>query len=243
MWKLSCLLLTSLVLTGCQALDPSASDTQPAATQTERTPVPEGINDNFLSAEVDPSEWKTRWEAESREVCANRDAIVDSIGIAAGSTVLDVGAGTGLYVAPFSRAVGTDGRVIPLDIAPGFVEHLSERCQAEGFTNVRPALSNERSVEQPTASVDTAFVCDTYHHFEYHEDMLRSLHAALRPGAQLIIIDFERIPGVSSEWIMGHVRAGKELVTAEIEAAGFHFEEEVSLPGLSENYFLRFRRP
>ena len=32
-----------------------------------------------------------------------------------------------------------------------------------------------------------------------------------------MIVDFERIPGVSSEWILGHVRAGKLEVIADEE--------------------------
>jgi predicted methyltransferase len=71
--------------------------------------------------------------------------------------------------------------------------------------------------------------------------MLASIHRALRSGGVLVVIDYERIPGVSSSWILGHVRAGKETVIGEIEAAGFRLvEERKGL--LSENYFLRFRR-
>jgi len=39
------------------------------------------------------------------------------------------------------------------------------------------------------------------------------------------------------------VRAGKQTFRAEIEANGFDFVEEVEVPGLEENYFLRFVRP
>jgi hypothetical protein len=39
---------------------------------------------------------------------------------------------------------------------------------------------------------------------------------------------------------MGHVRAGREEVIDEVEAAGFRFEDEpLKLRG---NYFLRFRK-
>jgi len=71
--------------------------------------------------------------------------------------------------------------------------------------------------------------------------MLASIHRALRPGGSLVIIDFERIPGVSSAWVMNHVRAGKETVIREVEAAGFRLEKEIPL--LRQNYMLRFRRP
>ncbi len=229
-----------LLAWACLGLGACAST---APDSTERSAVPEGINDRFLSAELNPDEWASRWEAESREVCALRDEIVAAIGITPGSTVVDVGAGTGLFVAPFAEAVGPEGRVLAVDIAPAFVAHLTERSREEGFSNVQARLSQERSLGLKPGSAHYAFVCDTYHHFEYHEDMLDSLFRTLHSGGELVIVDFERIPGVSREWILGHVRAGKQEVTQEVVAAGFVFVEEVSLPGLQENYWLRFRKP
>ena len=58
-----------------------------------------------------------------------------------------------------------------------------------------------------------------------------------------MVIDFERIPGVSREWTLGHVRAGKSVFRQEIEQAGFEFVEEIPLEQFEENYFLRFRKP
>jgi predicted methyltransferase len=99
------------------------------------------------------------------------------------------------------------------------------------------------SVELQRASVDVAFVCDVYHHFEAPQDSLASLYSAIRPGGSLIVIDFDRIPNESSEWLLGHVRAGQDVFTAEIEAAGFRLTKEIELDGLKDNYMLRFERP
>ena len=59
----------------------------------------------------------------------------------------------------------------------------------------------------------------------------------------MVIVDFERIPGVSSEWTLNHVRAGKETVRKEVEAAGFNFDREITVPEFKENYLFRFRKP
>ena len=42
--------------------------------------------------------------------------------------------------------------------------------------------------------------------------------------------------------MLDHVRAGKDVFTSEVEAAGFEKVEEVKVDGLRENYFLRFRK-
>ncbi len=61
-------------------------------------------------------------------------------------------------------------------------------------------------------------------------------------GGDMFVVDFERIPGLSSNFILGHVRAPKATVIAEIEASGFKLVEEIDLKGLKENYLLRFRK-
>jgi ubiquinone/menaquinone biosynthesis C-methylase UbiE len=157
--------------------------------------------------------------------------------------VADVGAGTGLYTRLFSKAVGDKGWVYAVDINPRFLEHIQARAKAEGQTNITSVLSPQDSVSLPPASVDLVFICDTYHHFEFPTPSLASIFAAMKPGAELVLIDFERIEGVSSEWIMGHVRAGREVFRKEVEDAGFELVEEVKVDGLKENYCLRFRKP
>jgi hypothetical protein len=91
-------------------------------------------------------------------------------------------------------------------------------------------------------SIDFAFICDTYHHFEYPMGTMHSLVKALKKGGTLVVIDFERIEGQSSKWLLGHVRAGKEVFRKEIEDAGLTFVEEIKVDGFKENYFLRFRK-
>ena len=72
---------------------------------------------------------------------------------------------------------------------------------------------------------------------------MRSLFEAMKPGGQVIVVDFERIEGVSRDWLLGHVRAGKDVFKQEIVEAGFTFSEEVKIDALKENYCLRFVKP
>ena len=65
-----------------------------------------------------------------------------------------------------------------------------------------------------------------------------SIHRALKPGGEILLVEFQRIPGTSSDFIMNHVRAGKEVFVQEITDAGFVPVETIDLPGLEENYIV-----
>jgi len=185
-------------------------------------------------------QWVERFESEGREVYDQRDAIVARSGVRRGMTVADVGAGTGLFTRLFARAVGPDGKVYAVDISRTFIDNVLRTSRAQGLNNVKGIVNSQTDTGLSPASVDLVFLSDTYHHFEYPEKMLTSIRRALKPGGILVIIDFERIPGKSSAWILGHVRAGREQVIREIEAAGFRLIDQPAM--LKENFYLRFRR-
>jgi len=201
-----------------------------------------GINSRFLDPELDVDSFVKRFEIDNREVYAARNEIIRSIGLKEGQRIADVGAGTGLYSRLFAGVVGQPGWVYAIDISPRFIEHINATVVEKKIDNVTSVLCHADSIALPPASVDIAYVCDTYHHFEFPEQTTKSIYEALKPGGQLIVVDFQRIPGKSRDWILGHVRAGKEIVTSEIESTGFKYVEEVEIPGLEENYFLRFKK-
>jgi len=239
------LLLFSLALPlfSCSCEGVPRKPARPLQPPPEEVSAKPGINDDFLKKKVDVAEWTQKFETETREIAAHKEAIVASMKLRKGNDVVDVGSGTGLFLKPLAEAVGVAGKVYALDISPDFIEALKQRAKVEKLEQVEVRLSKERSVELPSLSVDAAFVCDTYHHFEYPQHVLFSLYKAIRPLGSLYIVDFERIPGVSSQWVLEHVRCDKRTVIKEIEQAGFVFEEEVKMPELKETYVLRFQRP
>lgn len=198
-----------------------------------------GVNAPYEEADVEL--WRGRFEREGREVYDKRAEIVAETGLRPGMVVADIGAGTGLFTREFSRAVRPGGRVYAVDIAPAFVEDIRRLARIEGLDNVLAIQNTEHQTALPPDSIDLAFLCDVYHHFEYPQDMLASILASLRPGGRMVLIDFRRTPGRSRPWVLQHVRADAATVIAEVEAAGFELERES--PILAENYFLVFEKP
>jgi ubiquinone/menaquinone biosynthesis C-methylase UbiE/intracellular sulfur oxidation DsrE/DsrF family protein len=209
-----------------------------AASAQEKSVKP-GINDSFRNP--DPKEFQGRFEVESREVFGRRNEIVAACKLKPGLSVADIGAGTGLFTRLFADAVGKDGRVIAVDISQKFLDQIAQTCRESGRRNVETLLGQGDSTELPADSVDVAFICDTYHHFEFPLKTMASLHRALKLGGRVIVIDFRRVPGTSTDWVLNHVRAGQEVVESEIVQSGFmKSRDEKGL--LAENYLVEFTK-
>ncbi len=206
--------------------------------QAQDTSVNPGINDSFQ--DPNPKSFVERFEKEGREVYDNREAIVKKVGLKPGMVVADVGAGTGLFTRLLAPGVGPGGKVYAVDIAKTFVNHTVMSARARGLKQVEGIVCDPDDVKLPAGSVDVVFICDTYHHFEFPQKTMRSILKALKPDGRIYLLDFERIEGVSSDWILGHVRAGKDVVIGEIESVGFELEESFDL--FEENYFVKFRK-
>ena len=203
--------------------------------------VKPGINDKFLDPNLKVEEWTQKFETESREIYHQREKIVSGMGLKPGMAMADIGAGTGLFTLPFAQAVGDSGKVYAVEIAKNFLTHIKDRALKASAKNVETVLCTPNSVELPEASIDLAFICDVYHHFEFPQATLATLHKALKPSGEIVLIDFKRIPGESSDFVMGHVRAGQDVFESEVIAAGFEKVSEVK-DVLKENYFVRFRK-
>jgi ubiquinone/menaquinone biosynthesis C-methylase UbiE len=197
-----------------------------------------GINKAFENPDL--PEFLKKFEGESREIAAHATEIVSACKLKPGMAVADVGAGTGLFTRKFATEIGDRGKVFAVDISAAFLKHIEKTCADGQIKNVETILCDQFSTKLPKNSVDLVFICDVYHHFEFPQRTLQSIHDALRPGGRMVLIDFERIEGKSSDWTLSHVRAGKEVFVREVTAAGFKAAGEEKL--LKENYFVRFEK-
>ena len=211
----------------------------PAAAQHQHeqiTPTAEKLNESF---DTDSGQWVKGFESEGRAIFDKRFEVLDALGLEPGMDVADIGAGSGLYSRLIAERVGPSGMVFAVDIAANLVNHITETADAMGLGNVRAIVGGDTSPRLLEHSVDLVFIADSYHHFEYPGEMLQGIKKALRPDGRLILIDWERIEGVSHPFILAMVRAGKATFIDEFMAAGFELVEEI--PIFTEEYMLEFQ--
>jgi ubiquinone/menaquinone biosynthesis C-methylase UbiE len=220
-----------------------------AVTALAQTPPVQGgqkipeQNKQFQDSKLDVESYKNRFETESREVFAHRNELIAALKLKPGQRVADIGAGTGAFAQPILQAIGAKGHYFAVDISPRFLELIRHRADEAGQNNVTTILGGMNHTTLPPNSIDAAFICDTYHHFEKPASVMGSIFNAMKKGGTLVVVDFIREPGKSSAFSLEHIRASQAVFRQEIEAIGFRHQADVKVEGLKENYCMRFVKP
>jgi len=75
--------------------------------------------------------------------------LVDHAGLRPGERVLDLGCGRGAVTFAAAEAVGADGEVLAVDLAPGMVRRTAEEAAARGLDHVTVRLGDAEAPEVP----------------------------------------------------------------------------------------------
>lgn len=188
-----------------------------AAGDPARHPVTGRVIAGVMGAGGAP--WLERAEREDEE---RPRLAVRLLGLKAGETVADIGAGSGYYTELLARAVGPTGRVYATDIQPAMLRLVERRVREKKLANVTPVLSADGDPRLPAGALDLALMVDVYHELARPQEMLRRLKAALKPDGRLVLIEFRKedaaVP-IREEHKMSVAEA-----RAELEAEGFRLE-------------------
>jgi len=179
--------------------------------------------------------WLVRPEREAEE---QPDAALDSIGVAPGSTVADVGAGNGYMTWRLAERVGPAGKVYANDIQPKMLELLRKNIEARGLANVETVLGAEDDPKLPAGRLDLVLLVDVYHEFSEPQKMVRRIRQSLAPAGRMVLLEFRgEDPEVP---IRPEHKMTVAQVKAEIEPEGFRLDRVMER--LPRQHILVFRR-
>ena len=160
--------------------------------------------------------WLDREEREAEEAPTRALAIMK---VAPGSSVADIGAGSGYFTERLARLVGPTGKVYAADIQAGMLDLIRARLARERISNVSLILSAPADPKLPAQSIDLALMVDVYHELHDPQAVLGHLHDALKPGGRLVLVEYKgedpSIPILPSHKMT--VAQAKQ----EVEAEGF----------------------
>ncbi len=174
----------------------------------------------------------------ARDAYQKPHEVMTALGLREGERIADIGAGSGYFTLRFAQHVGPKGLVYAIDVSPDMIVHLNERLRDAGLDNVRTVLSLPDDPLLPARSVDRVFICDTWHHIGNHPQYLGVLAKVLRPGGQVVIVDYHKRDTGGGPPL--EMRLAREDVVREFEGAGFRLAKEHAF--LPYQYFLVFTR-
>jgi ubiquinone/menaquinone biosynthesis C-methylase UbiE len=186
-----------------------------------------------------PPENLQQLEIPDRDVWQRPDHIMDVLGIAEGSVVADLGAGSGWFTVRLARRVRPTGRVFAEDIQPEMIEVIKRRVARENLQRtVEFKLGTAEDLRLPENTLDAALIVDAYHEMDQPVQLLRSAARALKSDGRIGIVEFTKIgggPGPPME-----ERVDPERVIREANAAGLRLVAQPSI--LRYQYMLVFQK-
>jgi ubiquinone/menaquinone biosynthesis C-methylase UbiE len=185
---------------------------------------------------ADVEKWAAIFDSPERDAWQKPAELVAALEIAPGSTVADIGAGTGYFQPHLAQAVGAEGKVIALDSEPAMVEHMKARFSQEGAPAVDVRLSTATETKLAEAEADLLLLVNTYHHITERGAYFSALAGNLKPEGRLVIVDYK--PEATPNGPPPAMRIAPETIKAELEGAGWVQQKTLDL--LPEQYVLVF---
>jgi len=177
-----------------------------------------------------PPEQLGTLEGPDRDVWQRPDQVMDTLLIAEGSVVADLGAGGGWFTMRLANRVGPNGVVYAEDVQPQMIEAITRRTARANVRNVRTVLGTSSDPRLP-APVDAVLIVDAYHEMEQPVVMLGNVARALKPAGRIGIVESKKDgwgPGPPMD-----ERMDPERILRDAEAAGLRL--------LSHETFLRYQ--
>jgi len=175
------------------------------------------------------------------------DAVMDALGLHAGSVVADVGCGKGYFTLKFAARAGETGKVYAEDIEEDRLEDVRSEAKKQALKQVETVHGTDDDPRLPAGALDVVFTMDSYHEWVDYDAMLDRLYAALKPGGLFGLIDGETAPGKSRDDYHSMHRMPEQMERDDLTRHGFRFLR--SEPGFTRPndgktyYFLIFQKP
>jgi putative heme-binding domain-containing protein len=163
--------------------------------------------------------WLTRANRDAQE---RPEMLLDSLRISPGTTVVDLGAGTGYFTWRLARRVGPRGRVIAVDIQQAMLDRIAIDLKKRNLTNVEVVLGDAGNPRLPAREVDLVLIANSYHEFSQPEAMLAAVRQCLKPNGRVVVIEYAEEN--DEDPVAGLYTMSLEEIRSEIEPAGFQLE-------------------
>jgi SAM-dependent methyltransferase len=116
------------------------------------------------------------------------DRLVEFVGIDANSEVLDVATGAGAVLVAAAARVGTEGRIVGIDLTPAMIARAAAETERRLLSNVKLCVMDGERLKFAAASFDRVLCSFGLQAFADPRTALAGFHRVLRPGGRVGIV-------------------------------------------------------
>lgn len=214
---------TGIALVG-QASPSTAPATRPSETAYTRLdrPTRDGTGKVYMGREIAQvmghlaAGWLERPEREAEE---KPTLLMNNLGLEAGDTVADIGAGTGYFTFRLAERV-PEGKVLAVDIQREMLRLIVRGERERGLTNIEPILGRIDDPRLPEGKVDLVLMVDAYHEFSHPWEMMTAIVASLADEGRVALVEYRgEDPSVNIKPLhkMTQAQAKKEMAAVGLE--------------------------
>jgi len=184
----------------------------------------------------DPKAYIGALEDPKRDAYQKPQEVMTALAIKPGEVIADIGAGSGYFTFRLAHHVGDNGKVYAVDVSPDMILHINRRIRELHVGNVVSVLSDADDPLLPDRFIDRFFFSESWHHIENQTKYLALMKGMLKPGGQVVMIDFHK-----KDLPVGpplQMKIAKEDLIKEMQSHGFRLQKEYTF--LPYQYFLIF---
>jgi arsenite methyltransferase len=150
--------------------------------------------------------------------------MVDSLDITPGSTIVDLGAGSGAYVYEACRVNGPHGRVIAVDIDKEKLEMVTSAAKIGGYKVDTLIADLDKKIILPDYVADYVVLANTLHMIDNKVQILKECARILSPNGYMLLVDW------NSESNLGpkDVKLERAAIVASLAAARLRVRRELA---------------
>ena len=138
-------------------------------------------------------------------------------GIQPGMTVLEVGPGSGTYTIAAARRIGSEGKLVTIDIEPRMIERGQIKAEQEGVTNIEAKVGDVYQLDFPEAAFDLCFMITVISEIPEPVRALQEIHRVIKPGGTVVFSELLPDPDYPLA----------RTVQRWAEEAGFRFKQKL----------------
>lgn len=148
----------------------------------------------------------------------NPDLIWKELALSGPRVLVDIGAGTGFFAAPFARKLAS-GTVYACDVQDEMLTWMKEHLPSDIRYGVVPMKMEESRVPLQGGIADLVYMVNLHHELDDRMAVLKEASRLLKPGGTVMVMDWKKEETPAGPPV--EIRVTEEELIEDVKKAGF----------------------